>query len=111
MLKDFRGFLVSDRFKGYLWYEMGKRAICHAHLKRDFQRMVDRDGKSAGIGRNLLAEHKLLFEAWHAFKNGVTDAATFYNHLQEGHADPRAHDALVPYNGPRILDRELSYVD
>jgi transposase len=37
MLKGFKGFLVTDRFKGYLWYELAKRAICWAHLKRDFQ--------------------------------------------------------------------------
>ena len=57
---------------------MTKRAICHDHLKRDFQRTVDRGGKSGGTGGKLLAEQKLLFEARHAFKTLPTDATTFY---------------------------------
>jgi transposase len=82
MLEGFEGFLVSDRFKGYMWYEMAKRAICHAHLKRDFQRIADRGGKSEPIGQKLLAEHKLLFETWHAFKNGPLDSDAFYKRIK-----------------------------
>lgn len=65
-----------------MWYDMAKRAICHAHLKRDFQRMVDRGGKSKAIGRKLLAEHKLLFQAWHAFHNGPLSSDAFYKRIK-----------------------------
>jgi transposase len=68
MLRNFKGILVTDRYKGYLWYPMLKRAICHAHLKRDFQRMVDRGGESQVIGQRLLDEQARMFAAWHDFR-------------------------------------------
>lgn len=36
--------VISDRFPGYEWIELGSRQICWAHLRRDMQAMIDRDG-------------------------------------------------------------------
>jgi hypothetical protein len=42
------------------WREEQRRALCHAHLKRDFQGLVDRGGEAAPIGRWGLAEIERL---------------------------------------------------
>jgi transposase len=44
--------------------------VCWAHLKRDFQKIVDRGGPSALVGRRGLRSVKEVFAAWHAFQEG-----------------------------------------
>jgi len=46
--------VVSDRFPGYDRIAVGDRQACWAHLRRDFQAMIDRGGASEPIGRELL---------------------------------------------------------
>src|SRR5205823_9688572 len=43
------------------------------HLKRDFQRLVDRGGAAAPIGRWGLVEIERLFALWHRFRAGAFD--------------------------------------
>ncbi len=40
--------VISDRFPGYEWIELKSRQVCWAHLRRDFQAMIDRDGDGDG---------------------------------------------------------------
>ena len=47
-----------------------RRALCWAHLKRDFQGLVDRGGEAAPIGRWGLAEIARLFALWQRFRAG-----------------------------------------
>src|SRR6185369_2738449 len=47
-----------------------RRQLCWAHLKRDFQKIVDCGGPSAFVGRRGLRIVKELFAAWHAFEQG-----------------------------------------
>jgi len=44
--------------------------LCWAHLKRDFQAMVDRGGLGRRIGLGLLQEEARVFELWHAYRAG-----------------------------------------
>lgn len=67
LLGTFNGVLGTDRYVGYSWYPIGLRQVCHAHLKRDFQKMVDRGGDSAKVGVRALAEQKRMFDVWHKF--------------------------------------------
>ena len=46
------------------------RALCWAHLKRDFQALVDRGGAAAPIGRWGLIEIARLFALWHRLRAG-----------------------------------------
>jgi len=65
------GIMHSDRWHVYLQVPEGRRQLCWAHLKRDFQRIVDCGGPSDWVGRRGLRIAKELFAAWHAFQAGT----------------------------------------
>jgi transposase len=69
--------VISDRFPGYEWIKLGSRQICWAHLRRDMQAMIDRDGGGAEVGRRLLWQSDKLFEAWHKARDGTIQRSTF----------------------------------
>ena len=48
---QFAGVVGSDRWSAYRRFPAKRRALCWAHLKRDFQALVDRGGAAAPIGR------------------------------------------------------------
>jgi transposase len=63
-----KGLFVSDRWSAYHCLEVCRRQICWAHLKRDFQKLVDRGGPSQLIGQRGLGVVLVLFADWHAFR-------------------------------------------
>lgn len=67
---EFDGLLHSDRYHVYLQVPAERRQICWAHLKRDFQKVVDRGGASVFVGRRGLRIVKEVFAAWHEFQEG-----------------------------------------
>ena len=69
--------VISDRFPGYEWIGLKSRQICWAHLRRDMQSMIDRDGDGAEVGRRLLWQSGKLFEAWHKARDGTIRRSTF----------------------------------
>jgi transposase len=70
---EFTGVVGSDRWSAYSRFPAGRRALCYAHLKRDFQGLVDRGGEAEAIGRWGLAEIERLFAWWHDFRAGQFD--------------------------------------
>ena len=71
----------SDRWSAYSRFPAEQRAICWAHLKRDFQALVDRGGEAAPIGRWGLAEMERLFALWHRFRAGDFDRSELRRRL------------------------------
>jgi transposase len=69
--------VISDRFPGYEWIKLRSRQVCWAHLRRDFQAMIDRDGNGAEVGRQLLWQSNKLFESWHKVRDGTIQRSTF----------------------------------
>lgn len=69
----FAGVVGSDRWSAYKRFPAERRALCYAHLKRDFQGLVDRGGEAEPIGRWGLAEIERLFALWHRFRAGEFD--------------------------------------
>jgi transposase len=69
--------VISDRFPGYEWIELRSRQVCWAHLRRDFQAMIDREGDGAEVGRQLLWQSNKLFESWHRARDGTIQRSTF----------------------------------
>jgi transposase len=64
------GVVTTDRYWSYNWLPGRRRQVCWAHLRRDFQAMVERGGESALTGRALLEESKRLFKLWHKARDG-----------------------------------------
>lgn len=65
-----RGIVCSDRWRTY--ERLSKRfwQICWAHLKRNFQKLVERGGQAKEIGQCCLAVLDQVFELWHQFRGG-----------------------------------------
>jgi transposase len=67
---EIQGILCSDRWGVYNGVPAVRRQLCWAHLKRDFQKIIDRGGSSVKVGREGLKIVKKVFAAWHAFLGG-----------------------------------------
>jgi transposase len=68
--KKIKGIIASDRWSVYGRLRSGQRQLCWAHLKRDFQKLVDRGGAAATYGVKGLAAVAILFHEWHLFRGG-----------------------------------------
>src|SRR5438309_5996640 len=78
---DRRKVVISDRFKSYAWVK--RRQFCWAHLRRDFQAMIDRGGEAGEVGRRLLEHSDALFRWWHRVRDGTLARSTGSTH-QDG---------------------------
>jgi transposase len=67
------GIVCSDRWSVYSKLPLKLRQICWAHLKRDFQKLIDRGGPAEAIGRVGLEVVECLFADWWAFRRGELD--------------------------------------
>lgn len=67
----------SDRFSAYDWIMARWRQICWAHLRRDFQAMIDRGGHGEKTGRRLLSLSNRLFRHWHRVRDGTLEWSSF----------------------------------
>jgi transposase len=71
------GIVGSDRWSAYHKLAVDRWQICWAHLKRDFQAMVDRDNSGSAIGEDLLLLTDVLFGWWHRVRDGTLSRRTF----------------------------------
>jgi transposase len=67
---EIQGILCTDRWGPYARVPAERRQICWAHLKRDFQKIVDGGGPNASVGRAGGKIVKKVFAAWHSFQDG-----------------------------------------
>src|SRR5712692_1146286 len=68
--KKIKGIISSDRWSVYGQLKLGLRQLCWAHLKRDFQKLVDRGSDAKDIGEMGLGAVEVIFALWHAFRGG-----------------------------------------
>jgi transposase len=73
--QDYPGVATCDRLKSYWWIK--RLQWCWAHLRRDFQAMVDRGQPGKAIGERLLAQSNTLFHLWHQLREGQLSRADF----------------------------------
>jgi transposase len=71
--------LTTDRWSAY--HRVARRQLCWAHLRRDFQALIDRGGADAAVGERLLALSDERFVWWHALHDGYADREWFDRRL------------------------------
>lgn len=64
ILSKVNSMVISDRYPAYNFIPEDKHQVCWAHLKRDFQRISEREGSVGQIGIKLLKYYRLLFKFW-----------------------------------------------
>jgi len=79
--KAYGEVLTSDRAKAYTTQPLRWRQLCWAHLRRDFQAMIDRGGAGAEVGTRLLADSGILFAWWHRVRDGTWHRATLRRYV------------------------------
>ena len=103
LTEKFQGIVTCDRAKMY--WQVGRLQWCWAHLKRDFQAMIDTGDKRAKwLGERLRAATCELFEHWADYRHGRISRAALARRIapvrrkverlllrgtQCGHADTR----------------------
>jgi transposase len=80
--EEYGGVLTSDRAKAYNGQPLQRRQVCWAHLRRDFQAMIDRGGAGAPIGEMLLEQADVLFGWWHRVRDGTWSRTTFQRYAR-----------------------------
>jgi transposase len=68
---------TSDRYSAYSHLPAEKRQVCWAHLRRDFQAMIDRDDAGRAIGEELLMHSDVMFDAWSKVRAGAISRRAF----------------------------------
>lgn len=77
---DFRGVVTCDRARMYL--AIDRLQWCWAHLKRDFQSLVDSGASGAKyLGHRLLANVKRLFDHWGNYRDGTISRAALIRRM------------------------------
>ena len=82
LVGDYTGIILNcDRAKMYL---DGKRLQwCWAHLKRDFQKLIDSsNGQVKRMGHDLMRQQQQLFEYWRQYKAGKLEWEAFQESVQ-----------------------------
>ena len=83
---------TTDRYPVHTHLPKHKRQVCWAHLRRDFQAMIDRDGAGKAIGVALLGCADRLFEHWYRVRDGTLSRATFRSvYVRELRRQVRTH--------------------
>ena len=78
----FRGIVGSDRWSAYNWLDPQRRQLCWAHLKRDFQKLVERGGESQRLGEALLVQVEQLFRLWQRVRDGTLNRSDFQTQVE-----------------------------
>jgi transposase len=84
------GYVGSDRYSAYSALPPERRQVCWAHLRRDFQGLVDYGGRATMVGRVALALTDRLFHRWHQVRDDPVAWAGFAAELEPRQAEFRA---------------------
>jgi len=71
--------LTCDRFSTYA--RAPDRQTCWAHLRRDFQAMIDRRSGGAEVGAKLLGSSHFVFLWWRRFESGSVKRPTLRSYV------------------------------
>jgi len=85
-----RGIIISDRWSGYHGLPLEQRQVCWAHLKRDFQKCLERGGAGKVVGATGLIVVEDVFTLWWDFRQRRIDREKLVADLEPLVAELRA---------------------
>ena len=68
---EYHRVLTSDRYPVYDHLPDWRHQLCWAHLRRDFQAMIDRTDAGSAVGTELLALSDEMFALWQRVRDGT----------------------------------------
>jgi transposase len=71
------GLLTTDRLSVYAHLKEDNHQVCWAHLRRDFQALIDRQDEGRPIGKGLLACANRMLAAWKRVRDGTLTRQEF----------------------------------
>ena len=77
------GLLITDRWGAYNRLGRYQRQLCWAHLKREFQGLVDRGGPGKALGEELLTFTEDVFHWWYRVRDGTLSRASLRTYIDE----------------------------
>jgi transposase len=77
------GIVISDRWSAYRGLSVYGRQLCWAHLRRDFQGLVDLGGKARFFGQELLDFTEDVFHWWWRVRDGTMTRSTMRTYIEE----------------------------
>lgn len=110
LLPELRGIIHTDRWTVYDIIAAVLHQLCHAHLRRDMQALVDLKGSAGEIGTRFLAASDAMFKVWHRFKAGEIDRAQLLVEMAPVQADWKTLANLAAehtHNKVRALGKDL----
>ncbi|MDF2577828.1 MAG: Transposase family, partial [Chlamydiales bacterium] len=90
---DYSGALTTDRYEVYCQHK-GPRQLCHAHIRRDFIKISEREGENQNLGLELLELNNQLFHIYHQYKKGSLDRLEYMHKIEE-EIMPSMHTWLI----------------
>ncbi len=86
---SFTGIINCDRAKMY--WQAKRLQWCWAHLKRDFQALIDHPDKQVQrLGHDLMRQVKLMFQHWRRYRAGEISWKTFRRYMSPVRKDINA---------------------
>lgn len=78
---SFQGIINCDRAK--IYWQAKRLQWCWAHLKRDFQALIDHPDKQVQrLGHDLMRQVKLMFQHWRRYQTGQISWSTFRTYMR-----------------------------
>ena len=93
--EGFAGFLSRDRWKPYEQFKKALHQLCHGHIRRDFQSMLESGGETGTQGAMLKLASDRAFHLWHQFERGEIDRATLIRLMKPIRAEFRQRLILL----------------
>lgn len=80
--EGFEGILHRDRWKPYEQFDRATHQLCHSHLRRDFQSMLESQGETGTQGAMLKLASDKAFKLWHKFERGEINRPTLIREIK-----------------------------
>jgi len=87
--EDFAGILHRDRWTGYKHLLKALHQFCWAHLRRDFQAMLETPGETGVQGAMLKLASDRAFSLWHTFLDGKIEREELIRRMKPIQAEVR----------------------